>query len=196
MGIGSSCSTLWLAVSSRAAGASWLSPGQTLKFAYSDLPWGVGGPGTSLRVAKSGHGVRDNMAGLRVGQPSKTLLPKEQPLSPLRYLPHLQALPPAPFAEGVSEAADVSGKEATTRLHLWLPTLYSTGCPTPSPTAWSPTLHQQSTMRPIFLLPWPPSPPPVWRQNTGSKNSSLPRSRILLEIPMVHGYRPMIEQTT
>lgn len=95
-------------------------------------PMGGGRP-RSLppRVAKHGHRARDNMTRVEVGQPSKTLLPKQQRPSPLPHFPHLQALPPLPFAEGVGAAAEGSGKEATTRLHLGLPTPYSTGCPLP-----------------------------------------------------------------
>lgn len=136
---------LSLTVSLRAAGASWLSPSLALKFARSNLPQDVGGPGAFPRVAKHDHGTRDNMAGVEVGQPSKTLLPKEWPLSPFPHTP-IPSPAPTPFAEGVNAAADVSGKEATTRLHLGLPTLYSTGCPTPSPAAWFLTLHQQVTL--------------------------------------------------
>lgn len=144
----SSCSTLWLTVSPRAAGAGWLSPGQALKSACSNLPWEVGGPGASLRVAEHGHRARDNMTRVEVGQPSKTLLPKQQPQSPLPHFPHLQALPPLPFAEGVGAAAE--GQKVLVRRP---PQDCTWGFQLPTPQAALPLLQQPGPRHSISRSP-------------------------------------------
>lgn len=115
--------------------------------------------------------------------------------------PKFSSPSPNSLAKAVSAAVDVSGKEATTGLHLGLPTSRpqaSTGGPTPSPMAG--LQHSVSLDAGFLLLPLSFSPLDLllffqpWRQNPCSKNISQPGIRRLLEIPMLYAYSHIMGQ--
>lgn len=89
---------------------------------------------------------------MKMGPPSKTVLQRIASVTP-PPLPQLQALPPACFAEGVSELQMFLVRRPPQDCTWGLQLPYSTGSPPPSPVAWSPTLCQQPVMLASLCFP-------------------------------------------
>lgn len=159
MRMGSICSTLWLTVYPKDCRCQLAEPRLSSEICLLIAPMECGRPRNhSLRDAESGYGARENVARWKwVSSPRLRF--SENNLCGPSPPPKFSSPSPNPLAKAVSAAVDVSGKEATTGLHLGLPTSLpqaSTGGPTPSPMAG--LQHSVSLDAGFLLLPLSFSP--------------------------------------